>query len=158
MTTHALNKLSARKVAATTIPGRYSDGGGLYLVVTPTSRKWVFIFTLVGKRREMGLGPLREVSSLEARELAAKAREHQRAGRDPIVERKNLQRSAVAVPYLWRNGGQLNREHRIALSQPKTPRSMAHDPHKIRGPAPEEAGQRHNHVRRAWGTATHLDH
>jgi len=51
MANHSLNKLSARKVATAMRPGRYSDGGGLYLVVTPSSRKWVFIFTLAGKRR-----------------------------------------------------------------------------------------------------------
>jgi len=38
------------------------------------------------------------VSLLQARDGAAKAREHLRAGRDPIVERKNSQQSAVAVP------------------------------------------------------------
>jgi integrase len=98
MAKHNLNKLSARKIATTTAPGRYSDGGGLYLVITPTSRKWVFIFTLAGKRREMGLGPLRQVSLPTARDLAAKAREHLRASLDPIVERKRLRQAVLGVP------------------------------------------------------------
>jgi integrase len=98
MANHSLNKLSARKVATTTKPGRYIDGGGLHLVITPTSRKWVFRFASHGKQRDMGLGALREVSLPEARELAGKAREHLRAGRDPIVERERLKLSVLTVP------------------------------------------------------------
>lgn len=98
MTTHTLNKLSARKIATTTKPGRYVDGGGLHLVITPTSRKWVFRFNWQGKQRDMGLGALRDVPLSEARELAGKAREHLRASRDPITERDGLKRAALAVP------------------------------------------------------------
>ena len=46
----------------------------------------------------MGLGALREVSLPQARELAAKAREHLRAGRDPIAERERVKQAVLAVP------------------------------------------------------------
>ena len=40
--------MTARKVA-TAKPGKYSDGGGRYLIVSPTgSRKWVLRFTWRG--------------------------------------------------------------------------------------------------------------
>jgi hypothetical protein len=43
-----LGRLTARKVA-TAKPGKYSDGGGRYLIVSPTgSRKWVLRFTWRG--------------------------------------------------------------------------------------------------------------
>ena len=44
--------------------GRHSDGGGLYLSVTPSgSRSWLFMWTRDrGKRREMGLGSYPTVS------------------------------------------------------------------------------------------------
>ena len=52
-------KLTAR-AAATTKPGRYGDGAGLYLVVSATgARKWVFRFTFGGKVTEMGLAACR---------------------------------------------------------------------------------------------------
>ena len=50
------SKLTARKVE-TAKPGKYSDGGNLYLIVSETgSRKWVLRFTWRGRAKEMGLG------------------------------------------------------------------------------------------------------
>ncbi|GGK28199.1 tyrosine-type recombinase/integrase [Salinarimonas ramus] len=83
------NKLSARAVATLAKPGRHSDGGGLYLNVTPTgARSWVFMWKVAGKRREMGLGPLRDVPLAKARELAADARRMVRDGADPLAARE----------------------------------------------------------------------
>jgi hypothetical protein len=50
--------LSAAKVRATTRPGFYRDGGGLYLQVSRfnASKTWVFRYTVNGKRRGHGLG------------------------------------------------------------------------------------------------------
>ena len=51
-----LGKLTARKVS-TAKPGKYSDGGNLYLIVSQSgSRKWVLRFTWRGSAKEMGLG------------------------------------------------------------------------------------------------------
>ena len=98
MANHSLNKLSARKIATAMRPGRYVDGGGLHLVITPNSRKWVFQFTFRGKQRDMGLGAVRDVSLPLARELAANARAHLRTGHDPIAERDGLKLAILAVP------------------------------------------------------------
>ncbi|WP_353817152.1 Arm DNA-binding domain-containing protein [Mesorhizobium sp.] len=55
----ALHKLSDVAVKAVKASGRHSDGGGLYLWVSPSgSKSWLFMWARDGKRREMGLpGP-----------------------------------------------------------------------------------------------------
>ena len=84
----AIHKLSPRKVA-TAGPGKYEDGGGLRLVVSATgARKWVFRFTISGRRREMGLGSFPDVSLAEAREKAAACRRLVKEGIDPIEARR----------------------------------------------------------------------
>jgi integrase len=81
-------KLTARKVE-TAKTGKYSDGGNLYLIVSPTgARKWVLRFTWRGKAREMGLGTPATISLADARERAASARKMVAQGLDPIHERK----------------------------------------------------------------------
>jgi integrase len=81
-----VNKLSARTVATLTTAGRHSDGGGLYLNVTPSgARSWIFMWKLHGKRREMGLGNARDVSLAKARELASEARKQIIEGIDPLA-------------------------------------------------------------------------
>src|SRR3954452_3798669 len=80
--------LTARRVV-TAQPGKYSDGGNLYLVVSPKrSRKWVLRFTWRGRAREMGLGSAAAVSLADAREKAASARRKIDQGLNPIDERK----------------------------------------------------------------------
>jgi integrase len=84
-------RLSARTVATATEPGKYADGDGLYLVVSQDGaslrRRWLLYFTWNSKRREMGLGSVREVSLAEARQLAEEARRLVRDGVDPIAAR-----------------------------------------------------------------------
>lgn len=79
-------KLTARAVAVAK-DGLHSDGGGLYLRATGTRRRWVFMFTRHGRRREMGLGSVAVVSLAEARKLASAARSELADGRDPIEAR-----------------------------------------------------------------------
>jgi integrase len=82
------SKLTARKVA-TAKPGKYSDGGNLYLIVSETgARKWVLRFTWRGRAKEMGLGSAAGVPLADAREKAASARRQIAQGQDPIDERK----------------------------------------------------------------------
>jgi len=77
------NGLTARK-AETAKPGKYEDGHGLRLVVSPSgARKWVFRFMRVGKRIEMGLGSMPAVSLAQAREKAADARRLVKTGKGP---------------------------------------------------------------------------
>ncbi|WMT75431.1 integrase arm-type DNA-binding domain-containing protein [Bradyrhizobium sp. Ash2021] len=80
--------LTARKVQ-TAKPGKYSDGGNLYLIVSPTSsRKWVLRFTWRGKAKEMGLGSATAVDLADARDRAAAARRKVAKGINPIDDRK----------------------------------------------------------------------
>jgi integrase len=86
-------------------PVRVSDGAGLYLqVASGGTKSWLFKYTLRGRAREMGLGPVGEapkgVSLATARTLAVEAKSLLRAGRDPIECRratKALMRAAVEV-------------------------------------------------------------
>lgn len=62
----------------------HPDGGGLYLQITPAGVKsWIFRFRWLGKRPEMGLGPLHAVSLAAAREQASDARRALAQGIDP---------------------------------------------------------------------------
>lgn len=82
------SKLTARKVE-TARPGKYSDGGNLYLIVSTTgSRKWMLRFTWRGRAKEMGLGSAVSVPLADAREKAALARRQIAQGLNPIDERR----------------------------------------------------------------------
>lgn len=93
--TRALNKLNAPKVR-TCPPGKYSDGGGLWLHKREDGGgQWVLRVTVHGRRREMGLGAMTEVSLKEAREAAEKWRAKVRGNQDPIKERERERREAA---------------------------------------------------------------
>ena len=73
------DKLTAIGVEKQTKPGRYGDGGNLYLLVKPDGRKtWVFRWRdrVTGKLRDKGLGPYGkdDVTLKDARKEAAHAR------------------------------------------------------------------------------------
>lgn len=75
--------LSVKKVDAIKLPGRYSDGGGLYLSVgTGEARSWVLRIMQNGKRHDIGLGSAGFVTLAEARELAKEIRGHAKGGGD----------------------------------------------------------------------------
>lgn len=82
-----IKRLSARMVATAT-PGRYCDGGGLWLVIRNGRRNWTFRYHRDGRARTMGLGPVATVSLADARERARKARELLLDGVDPIEARR----------------------------------------------------------------------
>ena len=93
----ALNRLSAAAVKAGR-PGKFSDGGGLWLHRRDDGgAQWFLRVTVGGRRREMGLGSLADVSLREARDAAAKWRKVAASGRDPIKERDRQRREAAAV-------------------------------------------------------------
>lgn len=93
---NSLNQLSARHVAGNLAPGRYSDGGNLYLVVSPTGAKsWRLLYRFGGKQREMGLGSLEKVTLKAAREAAEAARKCLGAKLDPLEERRRLESEAA---------------------------------------------------------------
>lgn len=90
----APNQLTARKVD-TLKDGSYSDGGNLWITVSGKSKVWSIRYKspITGKRREMGIGPLRDVTLAEARDKATQARRAIREGIDPIQQREE-QRAA----------------------------------------------------------------
>ena len=84
-----VGRLTARKVAALTAPGRYGDGEGLMLVVGRRGGKSWVLRTVVGRRRrDIGLGSAALVSLAEAREEARRLRRIARAGGDPLAGRR----------------------------------------------------------------------
>lgn len=103
-----LNRLSPKFIENIERPGRYADGGGLYLQVAPSTdggvtKAWLFRYmrghtSRAGKptSREMGLGPLSTnkrdgfITTKEARERAYMARETLKAGIDPIDAKRAL--------------------------------------------------------------------
>jgi integrase len=110
------NRLKPLQVKNETRPGFYSDGGGLYLQIGPAGTKsWVFKYTIRGKRRGMGMGPVNltdygkqgrhvpqwgeltltwgSMTLAEARTEAAKLAAMVRSGIDPL-EAKEAERRA----------------------------------------------------------------
>jgi integrase len=76
--------LTALRVRRLTKPGRYGDGDGLYLAISPNGAKsWVFMWKRGGIRKAVGRGSVSTVSLAEARELAAGDRKIVREGGDP---------------------------------------------------------------------------
>jgi integrase len=83
--------LSAAKVR-TAAPGRYGDGGGLYLLVRENgTRFWVFRWVRDKRMREMGLGAAGAAPSAtslaDARVAAVELRRLVRSGVDPLAQR-----------------------------------------------------------------------
>jgi integrase len=80
--------LTAGEIEKLTKPGTYRADRGLYLQVKRNgARSWVLRFTLNGRPREMGLGPLRLVPLTEARRRAIIAQRQLLDGIDPIDAR-----------------------------------------------------------------------
>lgn len=113
-------RLTALQIKNETRPGFYSDGEGLYLQIGPTGTKsWVFKYTIRGKRRGMGMGPVdladygktgRHVAKwgeitltwasltlAEARTEAAKLAALVRSGIDPLEAKEAERRAKQAV-------------------------------------------------------------
>ena len=82
------NQLTVRKVASLK-DGVYGDGGNLWITVRGDTRAWPFRYKSpeTGKRREMGLGPARDISLAEARLRATENRRLLLEGIDPLEEK-----------------------------------------------------------------------
>ena len=83
------NKLTVKRIQRFEKAGRYSDGGNLFLQVSPSGGKsWLFRYEYKGVERAMGLGSINTFSLVEARERARRARQLLRDGIDPLEARK----------------------------------------------------------------------
>jgi hypothetical protein len=86
---HPHKALTSVRVNSLSLPGRYGDGNGLYLVVDPSgAKRWVLRTVVHGTRRDIGLGGLRLVSLAEARLKAHEYRSLARGGGNPIEARR----------------------------------------------------------------------
>lgn len=86
---HPHKVLTPREVQALNTPGRFADGGGLYLLVAPGgSKSWMLRTVVMGTRRDIGLGSVTLVSLAEAREEARRLRKIARDDGDPLAERR----------------------------------------------------------------------
>jgi integrase len=99
--------LNARKVEALKEPGRYSDGGNLFLHISPNGgKRWIFAYRGAPKpgsknnRYEMGLGSAGPggVSLAKAREEAEKARQLLRQGVDPLTAKRSAGKAERTIP------------------------------------------------------------
>ena len=84
------NKLTAVKISKAKAGSVLSDGTGLILRKTQGGGKWVFRYSFAGKRRDMQIGALPDMSLADAR----KKRQHWASvltsGLDPISERNRI--------------------------------------------------------------------
>jgi integrase len=92
----ALHRLTALAINRLSKEGMHADGGNLYLHVSSSgSKSWLFRYMIDGKRRDMGLGSLRDVPADKAREEATRLRLVVRSGRDPLDSRDEDRRQAL---------------------------------------------------------------
>ena len=100
-------RITATFVKKTKRPGKYPDGGNLYLQVSQSTRKkksnavtksWLFRYSRFGKDTWLGLGPYPDVSLSEARDLATNERKKKRHGIDPLTD-KHAQRRAARTAH-----------------------------------------------------------
>lgn len=68
---------------------RLADSGGLYLEVSPTSKRWFWKYRSVGKEKRLALGTYPAMSLRNARQDRDAARQMLRRGIDPVQVRQN---------------------------------------------------------------------
>jgi integrase len=120
--TRQLHLLTARAVAGLKEPGRYADGGNLYLRVSPTgAKRWTFLYTIgIKKNRELGLGSAGTVTLAEAREKATAARKLLANGIDPKIEKQDVEAAReIASVSFGAFADAYIKDHEAAWSNPK---------------------------------------
>jgi len=84
-----LSDLAIRKAKAAGKPQKMTDGGGLYLLISPSGGKlWRYDYRFDGKRKTLALGSYPEIPLVEARIRHADARSQIAHGTDPGEVRK----------------------------------------------------------------------
>lgn len=115
-----MGKITAAKLRSLREPGRYSDGDGLFLDLRgPGKGSWVLRVQANGKRQDIALGALKNLSLADARDAAYEIRRKLAQGVDPIAERKKqramiptFKEAAISVHAEhkdgWKNGKHQN--------------------------------------------------
>lgn len=94
----ALNRITAASLK--TLPvGKHCDGGGLWLFKRPDGgAQWIYRYAILGRRTELGLGALADVSLADARRQSEHWRRVLKSGGDPKAERdRERRRSSKAL-------------------------------------------------------------
>lgn len=92
----ARNRLTAIQVK-TAGDGQLIDGGGLMLVRKNGRGKWIYRFSIHGRRRDMGLGAQDDLTLAAARKERDRWEEVVRDGKDPIIARQDARDEAAAA-------------------------------------------------------------
>ena len=120
-----LTNLTAAGVRSAKKPGKYYDGSGLFLLIRVSgSKSWVLRTTVIGKRRDLGLGGYPMFSLAEARAKAAEYRKIARQGLDPVAPgsealptvREAAEKVIEMHAAKWKPGGLSEKHWRSSLS------------------------------------------
>jgi integrase len=86
-----LTELGVRKAKPSSKPKKFSDGGGLFLLLHPSGSKyWRMKYRFIGKEKLLAFGVWPEVSLTEARKKRNEAKQLIKSGKDPSAANKNL--------------------------------------------------------------------
>jgi integrase len=93
-----LEKRLTSKQVESAKPGRWPDGGGLYLDVDAERKRWLWRYRFAGRRRDMGLGSSSDVTLAQARAERDRWRAFIVEGKDPIDVRAQA-KGAALIPH-----------------------------------------------------------
>ena len=94
MPSDKLTELGVRKAKPSSKPKKFSDGGGLFLLLHPSGSKyWRMKYRFIGKEKLLAFGVWPEVSLTEARKKRNEAKQFLKSGKDPSAAKKNLKLS-----------------------------------------------------------------
>src|SRR6516164_10227153 len=90
-------RIASQHAVQKALPGRHHAGHSLYLIVTPTSRRWAFRFTKPSTRKvtELGLGSASLLTLTEARDQAHDFRRAVARGEDPVERKRDRRRTKI---------------------------------------------------------------
>ncbi|MFV0643372.1 MAG: tyrosine-type recombinase/integrase [Sphingomonadaceae bacterium] len=112
-----MGKLTALRIRNLKEPGRYSDGEGLVLKFAGNGKgSWIVRVQSNGKRKDIGLGSLTDVSLTQARDAARSVRKEIKSGVDVLAERK---KGALEVPTFRDAAKLVHEEHKAAWKNGK---------------------------------------
>lgn len=93
-----LNDTFLRGIKASGKTQKHTDGGGMYLLVSPTGGKlWRLDYRFEGKRKTLSLGAYPAISLKDARQRREEAREHLAKNIDPCAHKQALKAAVRAV-------------------------------------------------------------